>query len=121
MRLSDLSSSTSARVELQHPVNGATGVWFTLLSRDAPEVQAVARKITDKRLASMRGRRDAKLTASDIETESLGLLVACITGWEGLEDLEYSPANAETLLREHAWIRRQIDEAIGDESLFFGA
>jgi hypothetical protein len=52
-------------------------------------------------------------------------LAAAVLGWEGLtengEPLPCTPENVTALLTDYAWVRRQVDEAIGNDALFFSA
>lgn len=92
-----------------------------ILGEQSEAFQKAQRVITNRRLAA-RGR--GKVSAEEIEAESLETLCKCIIGWSNIflsgKKLEFSYANALQLMgdRRFAWLRKQIDEAIGDESNF---
>lgn len=125
MDLQKLKPVNTTEVELIHPASGPTGITITVASKDSPQVREVGHAIRDKRLAiaSRRGVSTAP-KVEDIESESLSILVAAVLGWKGLEQdgnpFECTPENVKTLLTDCPWIRRQVDEAMGDETRFFG-
>lgn len=120
-------------VELRHPgTNERLGIFWTVLGKDSDvyndyirdKVNATLRK---KALAEKRGRDLEIRTLEDAEAEQIETLVVCSTGWrtgdkpvinfKG-EDLEFSVANAKKILTERAWIRKPLDDAIGDLTNF---
>lgn len=120
-------------VELRHPAtNEPLGIFWTVLGRDSDtyndyirdKVNAMLRK---KALAEKRGRDLEIRTLEDAEAENIETLIVCSTGWRtgdkqvicfGGQELEFNVANAKKILTERAWIRKQLDEAIGDLSNF---
>jgi hypothetical protein len=123
MELNKLKANPTTRVELIHPDEGETGIFITLASKDHPDVLKVVRRAMDRRLAEMAKGGKKSMTSVDIETESLEILAMAIQGWEGLErDGDTWPCTPENVreLLEHRWIRRQLDEAMNTEALFFG-
>jgi fumarylacetoacetate (FAA) hydrolase family protein len=126
MELSKLKPNPTTTLELVHPdpEQNPTGVVLTLAGRDSAEVKAVLASITARHIAAQRkGVKAAK--QEDIEADAIRLLAAAVLGWEGLtengEPLPCTPENVTTLLTDYAWVRRQVDEAIGNDALFFSA
>jgi hypothetical protein len=126
VELSKLKANPSTVVELIHPdpEQNPTGITVTLSSRDSEAVKAVMAKAMDKRLAQLRKGGHKPLNQSELEQEAIGALVAAVEGWDGLTEdgkpLPCTPENVRALLTDHAWVRRQLDEAMGNEALFFG-
>lgn len=124
MELSSLIQSPSTTVEIIHPLtNKPTGISFVLASRHRPEVKSLARSIADKRMASV--RQNKPLDTAAMDEESLDLLVASIKGWSGIEDdgapVPFSQQKAREILSREGleWVRKQLDEAMGNDALFF--
>lgn len=125
MDIKNLKAPSSAEIELFEYEGGpSTGIFITLAHRDHPDVQAAARAIADKRLATISRRGSKALKADDLEAETLDVLCASVLGWRGLEAGDepwpFNEANVRQLLQQHAWIRRQLNKAQEDEALFFG-
>lgn len=126
MELSKLKANPSTVLDLIHPdpEQNPTGIQITLASRDSEAVKAVMDKAMQRRLAALRKGNLKPVNPSDIEAEAISALVAAVEGWNGLtvdgEPLACTPENVRALLTDHAWVRRQLDEAMGNEALFFG-
>jgi hypothetical protein len=111
-------------IEIKHPAtHQPTGLVLHLLPFTDPKVKAVQRKITNARL----NRRNQKLTAEQIEANSIEIAMAAVSGWEWKGDasfngqkLAFDRDNLRTVLSVD-WIRSQVDEELGDESGFFEA
>lgn len=123
MDLSTITPST-LKVEIRHPGTGEpTGLVIECVSLQSEQVKRVQRSITDKVLRS----RTRKLSAEQIEENAVEVLAAAVVGWEwrdgatwaGGKTLDFSPANVRVVVGVD-WLRKQIDEALGDESAFFG-
>jgi hypothetical protein len=121
MDLSSIKAQT-LKVEIIHPgSNKPTGLVVECTSRADPRVKKIERQHLDK-LIRLRGR---KTTAAEVEERQLESIVARIVGFEwqgdaswGGKKLDASPENIRTLLAED-WLKRQVEEAIGDEADFF--
>jgi hypothetical protein len=116
----------SVPVQLRHPTTNerlatASGAAITIsiVGMDSEQFRTRHRAIINKRLSA--GKK-AKVTAEEIETESIDTIAACITGWQNVDldgkALEFSRANAKTLLTRLPWLREQLDEAIADRANF---
>lgn len=119
----------AARVSLINPrtyqplvdENGVQA-YIDVLSRDSDVARAVTRKALDRRL---KGRRP-KITAEDVEAETVALLVAVTTDWHLVDpngrrvDAECNDANKKALYSnpKFAWLRVQVEEVMGDEAAF---
>lgn len=126
MDLNSLLQPMETEVEILHPVtNKPTGIKVVLLSRYHPDIKAMVRKIQDTRMAQ--ARRNKPMDAATIEDETLEVLAASVKSWQGLdrdgEALACTRENVLDLLRNpgYQWMRRQIDESLGNDALFFGA
>lgn len=113
-----------ARIELRHPVTSeALGVFITVLGKDSQAFRdhlrtAINERLRKEALAKKRGREPDVMTVEVGEAEAIDLLVVCTVGWEGVtykgQPLEFNVPNAKTLYADLPWVRKQIDEAIGD-------
>lgn len=119
MKISTLKPNPTTKVEL---IKGgeATGIYLTLTSRDSQEVKAVVQKATEKRLAAMRKGGSKPFTMAEIEQDALAVLRAAIVGIEDTTEdpMQFDAETVEELLAID-WVRRQLDEAMGNEALFF--
>lgn len=118
-----------AEIELQHPTtNAPLDIWISVLGRDSQVFKAYTRQSINARLrkeaANRRRGRDVEVATVELaEEDSTGALVACTLGWrtgknpvitfKG-EDLPFSPVNAAMIYNALPWIKRQVDDAIGD-------
>lgn len=97
------------------------GLTITVLPGSHPKVKDASRKLQNARLA----QRNQKITAEQLEANGLTILLAHIESWKwdegvtfGGEKLEFNEASVRKVLKKD-WIRRQVDEAAGDEAAFF--
>ena len=116
----------SVPVPLRHPTTSErllsdTGapITISIVGMDSEQFRTRHRAIINRRLSA--GKK-AKVTAEEIEAESIDTIAACITGWQHVEldgkVLEFSKANAKALLTRLPWLREQLDEAIADRANF---
>lgn len=140
MELNTLEPAAEAFLQLRHPVTGVplvdvvkgengeetkTPVGIFLYGQDSPQYKARQRLLLDKQIeinaSTKRGGRP-KIDGETIETESLQTLVACMKGFQAIEldgeKLEYTPANAERLIKRFGWIEEQVDQGIVDRANF---
>ena len=117
-------SANERTIDILHPATGEpTGLKVTLLPGTDEKVESARRKITNRRLQS----RSQKITAEQLEAEGMELLLASVSGWEwgeatlGGEQPEFSADNVRRVLKQHKWIRDQIDREAGYSEAFFGA
>jgi hypothetical protein len=128
----------SISVELLSPVDDkCTGIFIFVVGKDSKLCQDYSRNQIDDALrkayrAKQRGKDIELQTSAKLQERELNFLVACTTGWSceneklgnkqtitfGDEELVFSPANAKKLYKRLPWIATQVDEAIGDLSLF---
>lgn len=94
-----------------------------LRSRDSQSYRAKQHEMTNAAL----NRRNRKVTAQQIEAQAVELMVACATGWEGIEDendkpVKFSPEKFEEYLTKPGfeWFREQVDEFINSRANFLG-
>jgi hypothetical protein len=116
------------RIELISPADqSSTGIFITMLGRDSDVFdQAVNEQIdTANRLAALlraRGKTVPPKTQVQIEKDQAELIVACVVDWENMvvdgDEVPYSVSAALGLLERFPWIRKQLDDAIGDVASF---
>ena len=126
MKLAFLKANESAWITIQHPTTADCGIRVLVLHRHAPAVQDFLRVIQKKRMDSSQRSGRLKLIPEDIEAEGIELLVSATKAWEGIEDeagqpLACTPDAARAIYSDPgcAWLRKQVDEAMGETSLFF--
>lgn len=102
------------------PVLDAEGkeVAITLLGPDSKVFKSCQRAAQNRRLK----KRKVKITAEELDSESLEQIVSCTVGWSGIvvdgQALECNRENARALYTRFGWIREQADEFIGDRANF---
>lgn len=120
----EVADDASAEFEVYDPrAKGGTGIFITVLSKDSEKAKTITRSQLNRRFKVMgRSRAGVSLTAEELESESMDLLVACTLSWRGMkwngEDLACSAQNARDIYTRSPIIRDQVDEAINDRSLF---
>lgn len=135
MALAELFTKTTAEsgvpIEIFHPkTNLSVGVTIVVCGADSETYKKIQRKQLNRRMErSARNRnRQLQLSAEELETEALDILVACTKDWseKGQPTIEFNPGellpctpeNARRLYTEYEWIKEQIDQAIGDRTNF---
>lgn len=122
-----------AEIELLHPTTDAPlGIFISVLGRDSRVFKDYTRQSINTRLRKeavnrKRGRDPEVATVEAAEEDSTAALVACTQGWRTGDvktllfkgqDLPYSPPNALLVYNALPWIKRQVDEGIGDLANF---
>ena len=132
-------SDKGAEIQLLHPTNQKPlGIFITVLGKDSQIFRDhvkhdVDQQLRKEALAKRRGKNVEPLTAQDAEDKAVELLVLCTISWRSEtydakgkvidnqpvivskgESLSFNVANAKRIYSENLWIRRQIDDAIGD-------
>lgn len=110
------------KVEILHPGTGErTGFVIEVTSLESDAVKKVGRRQTD----AMIRKRKQRMSAAEIEANAAERLSAAVVGWEwkgdaawGGKKLDATKENIATVM-ETDWVRRQVEEAIGDEAAFF--
>lgn len=133
------ASDKGAEIELMHPTKQTPlGIFITVLGKDSQvfkdqvksDINAAVRK---EAFAKKRGKTIEPMTAEEAEQKAIDLLVLCTLGWRSEtkdekgtvvaneptitlagEKLTFSIVNAKRVYADFTWIRRQIDDAIGD-------
>jgi hypothetical protein len=117
-------------LELVHPITKAPlGQFISVVGKDSPQFKEHTRRIANERLRKnallqRRGKDGEIPTVEQIEGEAIELLVCCTTGFRNVNyggPFEFSEANVRKLYTEQAWVRGQVDEAIGDLENFMSA
>ena len=106
-------------MNLEHPVTGEPlEVKIKLAGVDSDYYKKELRRQQNKRFK--KGFR--KMNAEELESETIGLLVACTLDWEGVElegqALECNPENARKIYKRFPWIKEQVDNFINDRANF---
>lgn len=124
-----VASDNGAEIELLHPTtNAPLDIFISILGKDSQAFREYVKSETNanirrEAMAKRRGREAPSPTAEDIDEKAVELLVLCSTGWRSGdektltykgENLPFTVANAKRIYTEQLWIRRQVDEAIGD-------
>lgn len=124
------TSETGIAVAILHPsTNLPLGLTITVCGSDSATFKKVHRQQLNRRLElQARGRNKKHITAEELEAENLDMLVACTKSWKtgdraqvefGIDEwLDCTPENARRLYDELAWLKEQIDQAIGDRDNF---
>lgn len=119
--------------ELKHPTTQEPlGVFIKIIGKDSNEFRDAAKRMLNLQLREQAlSRKPKPRTADAIEAEGIEIDVKCTKGWyctESQNSIEYkgemlpfSEANARRLYTEQLWIRIQVDDAIGDLTLFIPA
>ncbi len=80
------------------------------------------REIANRRIEYAQKNRKKKISREEIEAQDIELLATCIIDWENVEynekPLDCTLENKIMVLTENAWVREQIDVAIGDRRNF---
>lgn len=120
MDIADIKPS-ARKVELKKPNGEGVGLVFHIVSKYDPAVEAVQRKITNRRLNS----RDEKYTAEALKADARAIVCASVTGWDwkdgasfGGEQLEFTQENLEKVVRAQ-WIYDFLDRETGATADFF--
>lgn len=126
----DFGAAGAAELILLHPVTQVplkdveTGedVSITLVGIDSDTYKVAERKVTNAKLARVKGARGSKFTAEEIESNKVELLAACIVGWKNIAldgvNVDYNPVNAKKLLLKAGWVAEQVEEFVEDRSNF---
>lgn len=122
-----------AEIELLHPTTDAPlGIFISVLGRDSRVFKDYTRQSINTRLRKeavnrKRGRDPEVATVEAAEEDSTAALVACTQGWRTGDvktllfkgqALPFSPPNALLVYNALPWIKRQVDEGIGDLANF---
>ena len=122
-----------AEIELLHPTTDAPlGIFISVLGRESRVFKDYTRQSINTRLRKeavnrKRGRDPEVATVEAAEEDSTAALVACTQGWRTGDvktllfkgqDLPFSPPNALLVYNALPWIKRQVDEGIGDLANF---
>lgn len=137
------ASSRGAEIELTHPVSGkGLGIFVTILGQESEEFREYMREKENagrhQRFMAERTGKPAPLKLTEeLENEATELLCICTLGWrsesydekgvkvddkpiilDGGEELSFNVVNATRLYNKFTWMRKQVDAAIGNLSLF---
>lgn len=130
--LADLTSekeSVGQVMEVRHPATGEVMRFddgrpftITLVGKDSDRFLELQRNIQDKRVAAMtRTRQPVAAVISD--RDEIELLVNATVTWDMLYgdngSSKPSPANFRTAYTKCRWLKRQVDEFVGNTANFF--
>lgn len=125
----DISAASEAGVVVEIVRPGSAGpimtpdgpMSVTVAGEQSERFQKARRSAANRRLA-MKGR--SKLTIEELEEEALDSLCKCVLAWNGFYKAGVQLASDYTNVRAilanpgYVWLRKQIDEAVGDEANF---
>jgi hypothetical protein len=117
--------SDKAEMDLLHPAtDDPIGITFTLLPMDDPDVKKAARSIQNK----LQNKKKQHFTASETEANGMELMYIIITDikwkkdvdWNG-EKLTAKKSDLKKMLApaKSSWIRKQLEEYIGETENFY--
>ena len=111
---------------LVHPVTKEElDVKITVVGMDSEVYRKTSHHQRSRRLKSIRPNgKSSGINMEELEADGIELLAACTTGWKNMSyrgsELPFSKENAVMVYKEQAWVREQVDEAIGDRANFSG-
>lgn len=126
--ITDIKPNTTS-VDIVHPGTGAKiGLTVEMVSLDDDRVKSVTRRVTDARLK--KAARGKNFTSEEIEENEINIIAAASVGWTWCEDDDGEPGNidgeqpkfsnaAVRSLLKTAWVREQLNTALGDTERFF--
>ena len=94
---------------------------ITVFGMDSKRAARIKRKQQNRKFAN--GVQRFKLTAEELESDSFELLVGLTHSWRGIgmdgtEDIPCTPENVRMLYERVPDIKEQVDNFIGDRSVF---
>lgn len=125
MDLKDLSTSTMSEkgVWLEEILDAKSivipGIRIKVIGKNSKHAKAYGVKLS----TVMAGQQDIRSVkeANDVADD---LYIGCVMDWEGFtedgQELPCTPENVKKLFDNVPYIKRQIIEAVGDDSLFLG-
>lgn len=117
-------------VEILHPVTEEpTGLIITVCGEDSDRYADETKKQQKKKLhdAMIKGKRSGKFDLDVKEEDTINLLVAVTLGWKtktgspvalGGREMPFSPENVAEVYRKYPVVKRQVDKAVHNISLF---
>ncbi len=132
VNLADLASKVEDQgqaMEVRHPNNGEVlrfddgrPYTITLVGKDSDKFLELQRKITDRRLQAMQRSRQPLLSTMS-ERDEIDLLVNATLTWDVMfgdnGSSKPSPENYRKAYASVRWLRRQVDEFVGNPANFF--
>jgi len=126
------AADQGATMHVAHPVTGValsqedgSPVSLILAGEDSERFRKQDRTARSRRLARQQQGRAMKLSADELDSDALEMLVAVTVGWSGLAldgaDLPYSPDNARKLYTRLPWLREQAQAFVLDRANFLKA
>lgn len=139
------ASDRGAEIEIKDKFGKPTGLLWTVFGKDGEIFRDIMRdraneRISKESMAARTGNEVEEQTAQQREADAIELLTACSGGWRMVkrdksgeiiaqkptmtykgEELPFNVPNAMRVLTEVLVIRRQVDTAVGDLTLFTGA
>lgn len=123
------TAADTAVVSLYDPRNGQTlrnddgsDMTITVYGAESPAHKAVVREQQDRRMARMSKTGKAVITAAEIETNALEVVVRSVKDWNitlGGEKPKATREAVEKVLTSYSWIRAQVEEGIFNSANFF--
>ena len=131
------ASDIGARIALVHPTSGKeVGLFVTVLGKHSQVFRDIVRDRVNRRMrdeanSQRRNKATDTITAEQVESEAIELLVSCTLSWDSGEgnptwtykgeELQFNVQNAIKVYTDMLWIRQQVDDAIGDLENFIKA
>lgn len=107
-------------VDILHPKTGEElGIKIRVAGPDSERQKKARNAITNARLLRSRNKR---MTAPEMEADSIKLTAASIISWDGVEEngqaVDLTSETAEAILKRYPFIYEQLSATIGDRSDF---
>jgi len=117
MTLEQLKPTTS-KMELIHPVAGASGVYLELIGQDSMPFRNKSKQLMKQRLA--KGKDDA-IDVDQLEKDNAELAAACIVGWDQETFGPFSAEQSRAFMMdpELSWVREQVEVFVRERTNFF--
>ena len=119
------AADKGAELQVRDPISGqpleANGqpVIIQLAGEDSDAYRRAERGAINRRLE---GRQRGKVTAEDLEAETISSLAAVTLGWSNVrldgQELLFNQANARALYRRFRWLREQVNEFVATRANF---
>lgn len=116
--------ATSRTFELLHPATDEkVGIRWTLLPDSDPKIKKLQREFQNRQFE----KRKMKLSAEQLEANTLETLIAATESWEWYgeeisfqgEKPEFSEANVRKVLKTVDWIKDQVKDEFNEREAFF--
>jgi len=116
-------ANAGAWIDIEHPVTrDPLGIRIKVLGRDSDAFAEIEEKRQREALEAAKQRKKPADPIAAAKELAEAVLVSCTVAWEGVEldgvELDCTPANVKAVYYRFAWLRDQVDVAIGTRANF---